>query len=681
MKVRGQLQLFRGTADNADRVPLRVWIDPDEPDGDNFAGGGGARLGLKQAYEELGIVRRGPSIAVNHWPEALAMYSENHPECRVFCEDIAKVNPVAASGGKRYALAWFSPTCIYFSQAKGGPLDAEATKVRGLAWIAVSWAASAARPRVICLENVKPFMKWGPLHRTHSNGCSAEIAAARGIACKNGKFKSKCLRGCNYLRPIKARIGSLFNAFISRLGKYYRYVSYRVLKACDFGAPTSRERLFLIASDMPAQWPEPTHGPGRSKSWRTAAECIDWTISCPSIFGRTKALADKTLARIRAGIERFVFNAGRPFIVPTSYGDKGVPDARASSVDEPLRTICGNRDGHAVVSPLVLKAKTYGGGGNEASEADVPLRTITTSKRGEHAVATPVIVRYNGQRDGEARGQRPDEPCSTIDTSRRLAITTPYLVHRSNGERGATETTKAQEPRAYDARRPLGTIVAQGQKHALSVPVLVKNYGERDGGFAGASRMNAPIGTITQRDHHSIAMLHLLKLRGTSDAHVDASAQSVDEPLRTISASGTHFAQVAAYLIRYNGLSGPESLGKPLSTIDTRDRFALVTLTMEREVSDRAMRVAAFLGYDAPIVLEIDDVQWILVDIGFRMLVARELFLCQGFPPSYRIELVFRGKPLTKTAQVKCVGNSVPPQLARAVAVAALRTIEYARAA
>jgi DNA (cytosine-5)-methyltransferase 1 len=635
---------------------------------------------MRWAYEELGIERRAPTIAVNHWAAALAMYEENNPRCRVFCEDIVKVDPVAASGGKRIAYAHFSPTCIFFSQAKGGPLDKEATKVRGLAWIAVSWAASAVRPRVMSLENVEPFMKWGPLHRCHSNGCSDELAARRGTDTKSGKRRPKCLKNCNFMRPIKARIGSLFNAFISRLGKYYRHVSYRVLKASDYGAPTSRKRFVLIASDNPAVWPEPTHGPNRAKPWRTAAECIDWSIECPSIFERAKALAEKTLARIRAGIERFVFGAGRPFIVPTSYGDKGGTDVRVSSVDEPMRTICGNRDGHGVVSPLVLKAKTYGGGGNDAQNADVPLTTIMTSKRGEHAVAAPVVVRYNGQRDGEARGQRPDEPLSTIDTSRRLAVATPYLVHRSNGERGATETTKAQEPRVYDAQKPIGTIVGT-QKHGLAMPVLVKNYGEREGGFAGGQRMNAPIGTITQRDHHSVAMLNLLKLRGTSDAHVAASSHAVEEPLDTISASGTHHAMTAAYLIRYNGESGPESLAKPLSTIDTRDRFALVTLTMELEVSERAMRVARFLGYDAPIVLEIDGVQWVLVDIGFRMLTARELFLCQGFPPSYKIELLFRGKPLTKTAQIKCVGNSVPPQLARAVGMAAIRTIEYARAA
>lgn len=168
MKVRSQLHLFR---DEPDPAPLRVWVDPDEPDADNFAGGGGASLGIRQAYQEIGIERRAPVIAVNHWPEALAMYSANNPGCRVFCEDILKVDPVVASGGKRIAYAHFSPTCIFFSQAAGAALDAEeAAHPRRLANVAITWAASLVRPRAMSLENVKPFMQWGPLHRQHTAG-------------------------------------------------------------------------------------------------------------------------------------------------------------------------------------------------------------------------------------------------------------------------------------------------------------------------------------------------------------------------------------------------------------------------------------------------------------------------------------------------------------------------------
>lgn len=622
------------------RSTVTAWVDPDEPDADSFAGGGGASLGIRRAYERLGIERRAESVAINHWPDALRMYAANHNRARVYCEDIVKVDPVAASGGKRYALAWFSPTCIYFSQAKGGPLDETATKVRGLAWLACSWAASVAKPRVLCLENVKQFMQWGPLHRTHNNGCSAEIAAARGKVTRAGKLVPKCLKGCSHLRPIKARRGTLFNAFVAKLERYYRFVSWRVLRACDYGAPTSRERFFLIASDEPVSWPAPTHGPGRAHTHRTAAECIDWSIPCPSIFDRKKPLVEKTLARIRTGIERFVFGAARPFIVPTSYGDKGGTDVRVSSVDEPARTIAGNRCGLAAVSPVVVRT----------AHGDVDASGKRRG-RGSHGADVPLGTTTSGGTD--------------------YAIATPYLVHRSNGER------VGQAPRTYSAERPLGTIVAQGEKHALALPVLVKNFSERDGGFAGGQRIDQPAGTITAKDHHALSAVTVTKLRGTSATHVAASSGSPTEPLDTISASGTHHALTACYLLRYNGTSTAQNANEPLSTIDTRDRFAVVQLELDTAITGRARRVASFLGYDAPIVLVIDGVEWVLVDIGFRMLTPRELFRCQGFPDTWIIDRGADGKPLTKTAQIKCVGNSVPPQLAEAVATAAIQAIRY----
>lgn len=562
MKIRDRstLSLFDSMRTNADRAPSTVWVDPDDPNGDSFAGGGGAKLGITNAYKKRGLERRAQDVAVNHWPEALAMYQANHPNCRIYCEDVTLVDPVKASGGRRYALAWFSPTCIFFSQARGGPLDAdEATKVRGLAHVMVDWAKSEARPRVSCLENVKQFEQWGPLHRQHGGKCSDEAANDNGTTDRKGKLTPKCLKGCCYGRPIKARKGEFFRQFVEELRSCYRYVSWRVLKAHHYGAPTSRERFFLIASDKPAVWPTPTHGPGL-KPYHTAAQCIDFSIECPSIFERATPLKPKTCARIVAGVHRFVFGAARPFIVPAQYGEKGGAP-RVNSIDEAAPTICG------------------------------------------------------------ARG---------------------------------------------------------GIKHGLAMPVLIKNNGGNNDRCGSAGQdIRTPLDTIATRDQKSIAALHLLKLRGTGDRNIRSSGASLDAPLPNIAAQGTHYAEVAAFLVRYNGTSVGQQADRPLSSIDTRDRFGVVTLSMSKEISDKALRVAKFLGYDKPIVLEIDGEQWILVDIGFRMLTPRELFLCQGFPREYKIEVLFEGKPLTKTAQTKCVGNSVPPQLAEAVAGAAIDTIEY----
>lgn len=558
MKIRDRstLDLFDSMKSNADRAPITVWIDPDEPNGDSFAGGGGAKLGIANAYEKRGLVRRAKDVAVNHWPEALAMYAANHPNCRIFCEDVLLVDPVKASGGRRYALAWFSPTCIFFSQARGGPLDAEeATKVRGLAHVMIDWAKSDARPRVSCLENVKQFEQWGPLHRQHAGKCSVEAAIANGTTDRKGKVTPKCLKGCCYGRPIKARKGEFFRQFVEELRTCYRYVSWRVLKAHHYGAPTSRERFFLIASDKPVAWPTPTHGPGL-KPYHTAAECIDWDLPCPSIFDRDRELADKTLARIARGIRKYVLESAKPFIIPATHGDKeGKPDTRAHSVDE-------------------------------------PLRTITTLGAQYHLIS-------------------------------------PYLVHRSNGER------VGQAPRIYDIERPLGTIVAQGQKHALVAAFLAKHYGGHES-TTGGKQLTVPFDTVTSIDHHSLVAAHLMKFQQNGDGI------PLNAPLHTVMAGAARFSMVSAFLARYNGTGHAESLQLPLGTVTTRDRFALVTVTIDGE-------------------------EYVVVDIRMRMLSPRELFRAQGFGDSYDITPQYNGKQLTKTAQIRMCGNSVAPPVAAAV--------------
>lgn len=537
---------------------------------DNFAGGGGASTGI-----ELALGRR-VDVAINHDPEAVAMHTANHPETEHHCESVWEVDPRAVKPGRPIGLLWLSPDCKHFSKAKGGkPVE---KKIRGLAWVALRWAA-LRQPRVIMLENVEEFVTWGPL---------VEDAAGN-------------------MRPCPKRKGREFNAFRNALQRHGYQVEWKELRACDYGAPTIRKRLFLIArrDGQPIVWPAPTHYDPNDKKyqghkgkiinadgvvmqhWRTAAECIDWSIPAPSIFERTKPLADATCRRIAKGIMRYVVNAAEPFIVPVSHSG----DRRVHSIDEPLRTITGSsRSTHAVVSPILTEhanASTP-----RCMPADEPLRTICAqTKGGHHALIAPTLVQTGyGERDG-------------------------------------------QQHRALDIEKPLGTLVGS-QKHALVSAFLAKHYG----GVVGTA-LDAPISTVTSVDHHSLVTSNLVKMRG------DNIGQSNDQPLHTISAQGTHFAEVRAFLIKYYGNEQDGvAMEEPMHTVTSRDRFGLVTIA----------------GHEYQIA-----------DIGLRMLAPRELYRAQGFPADYVIDYGINAAGnrfnLTKTAQVRMCGNSVCPPLAAAL--------------
>lgn len=452
---------------------------------DCFAGGGGASLGIEWA---LG---RSPDIAVNHDPEAIAMHAANHPRTKHLCGDVWDVDPEAVCGGRRVGLAWFSPDCTFFSKAKGG--KPRSAKRRALAWVVVRWARTV-RPRVIVLENVEEFASWGPLLHDGT--------------------------------PCPKRKGLTFRVWLGKLKAAGYEVEMRELRACDYGAPTTRKRLFVIArcDGQPIVWPEPTHGKHR-QPYRTAAECIEWSIACPSIFDRKKPLAEATLRRIARGIQRYVLDNADPFIIPVSHAG----DERVHAIDE-------------------------------------PVRTITASSRSPFALVAPTLVQTGyGEREGQA-------------------------------------------PRALDLHKPLGTIVACGQKHGLVSAFLAKHYG----GVVGQG-LRVPIGTVTTRDHHALV---------------------------TARAGGDGVERVRAFLTRYNGQGLGQPAQLPLGTVTTRDRFGLVTVAGE---------------------------DYALSDIGMRMLQPRELFRAQGFPDSFEIAPVVNGKPLTLSAQIRMCGNSVSPFVACAI--------------
>ena len=488
---------------------------------DLFAGGGGASCGIEAA---LG---RHVDVAINHDPVAMAVHQENHPNTTHFVSNVWEVDPRIACGRRPVGLLWMSPDCTFHSRARGSkPLERKGgAKRRALASVAVWWARTV-RPRVIMLENVKEFADWGPLD-------------AAG-------------------KPDKNKAGRSFRNWLGKLKAQGYHVEYRMLRACDYGTPTIRERLFLIArcDGEPIVWPEASHGPERALPWRAAAECIDFTDTGRSIFGRKKPLADATMRRIAAGIQRYVLQ-GKPFIVPV---------------------------------------KSWGGGGNGPRSVDDPMRTITTSKRGEFAVVAPSLVpcadelesgtvcaAYVLRTDMHLSNSRccydAGDPLRTITTGGGFAVATPILVRTAHGETNKKDQ-RARWGRGYqECSEPLGTICASGTDYALCTPVITKFHGGERGHTRGQD-LREPLRTQDTANRFGIINPFLVPVTHQGDVRV----HSLAEPMRTVTcAARGEFAlvtAVTAFVCTYYGQSIGSACGEPLRAVTGAIHHALISPTL-----------------------------------------------------------------------------------------------------
>lgn len=409
---------------------------------DSFAGGGGASTGIEQA---LG---RSPDYAINHDAEALALHAANHPQTVHLSKNVWQVDPLDVVGRRPVGLAWFSPDCKHFSKAKGGKPVSRG--IRDLAWVIVLWA-KRVRPRVIILENVEEFRTWGPLREDGT--------------------------------PCRERAGQTFERWCAELRRLGYKVESRELRACDYGAPTIRKRLFLVArrDGRPIVWPEPTHGApdsedvraGRLKPWRTAADIIDWSIPCPSIFDTAeeimakhgvrakRPLAEATLRRIARGVVRYVLESERPFVVG--------PDR----------------------APWI----TYAQQGGASRSAEDPLHTITASPKDQNAVAAATLIQTGqGERPGQApRVPHLDKPLGTqVAAGGRQALVAAFLAQHNGGMVG------------HEMREPLSTLTAAGSHQQLVAAFLTKYYGQGVG-----APVTEPGHTETTRDRFGLVTVEI----------------------------------------------------------------------------------------------------------------------------------------------------------------------------
>lgn len=565
---------------------------------DLFAGGGGMSTAMEMAWG------RSPDIAINHNDDALSLHRLNHPQTRHFVADVFEVCPRGATQGRPVGWLHLSPDCTHHSQARGG--QPRSAKIRALAWVGVRWAGQVL-PDVISLENVKQFLKWGPLIAKRDKATGRVVKLDGSVAAPGERVPLEN----QFLVPDPRREGKTYRRFVRILEAMGYTVDKRLIVAANHGGHTTRERLFMLASrtGQPILWEEPTHfkKPERGqRRWKPAADCIDWSIGCASIFDRQRPLADATLRRIARGIVRYVLQNGDPFIVNMAHGGKLEP------VGEPISTIATEKGGcRALVAPTLIQAGHGEGKPGAArwsygcNDIQGPIGTVTASGGGQALAAAVLVQTSYGEREGQA-------------------------------------------PRCLDLQLPLGTVVAGGIKHSIAAAYLM----QANGGFntTPGHDVRQPMSTVTNTgSQQQVVTAFLSHLRGNCDA------RDPSEPLRTVSAAGLHHGIVectlspeheagalrtAAFLMRYYGEGGQWSdLRDPMTTVTTKDRMALVTVTIK-------------------------GTPYVIVDIGLRMLEPRELFNAQDFPHSYIIDRGHDGRQFSKSTQVRMVGNSVDPRMA-----------------
>ena len=533
---------------------------------DNFAGGGGASTGIEEALRllyEKGLVDDELHIdyAVNHDAWACAMHHVNHPKTIHLRNNVWSVDPDSIDG--HIGLGWFSPDCKHFSKAKGGkPVE---KGIRDLAWVVVRWARrKKGGPRIIMLENVEEFRSWGPLG-------------------EDG-------------RPCPLQKGKTFKRWVSELRRLGYKIEHRELRGCDYGDPTIRKRLFVIArrDGQPIVWPRQTHGNPKKIAaaqvrvaagdtgleviwmanlppWKTAAGLIDWSLPCPSIFmtreeGKiykqetgiqvVRPLQPKTMARIAAGLDRYVVNCASPYIVNLTHHGAD----RIESLEDPLATVTGAHRGEkALVVPYVSAAQQ--GGSNRA--IDDPLHTVTASLGDQNQLIVPTLIQSGyGEREGQRlRALDLDQPLGTVVADGvKHALVTPYITG-VGGRMGQTD------PRGVD--QPMQTLTAKADS-VIITPVLSSYYGEGAGGDNRSNSLEEPLRTQTTENRHAIIVPSLVR---TAHGDVDKNGKkrgrgdhSLEDPFSTVTGSPDH-ALVAPHLTKFRTDSVGSSMDEPVPTV------------------------------------------------------------------------------------------------------------------
>lgn len=651
-----------------------------------FAGLGGACQGLEEAGCPV-------HVANNHDDVALAAHAALHPHTKHIRGDIFDVDPVKATGGNPVKILWGSPDCRDHSRAKGGA--PRSPRVRSLPWQMCRWAGKTA-PQVIFIENVTEIRGWGPLIAQRCKETGRVVKLDGTVAARGEQVP---IRQQALVRD-KGNVGRAYKAFVAHLkGLGYAYDD-RDLICADYGIPTSRKRFFAVArrDGHAIHWPARTHAP-RSQAealdlqpWVAASTIIDWTLPLPSIFERKKPLAEATLRRVAVGMQRFVLNTPRPFLVNVTHTK--CRTGYAYDGDNPIPTFTTAKGGEFMVANPYVFPLTHQGD-SRVKLAEEPLVTVTSAHRGELAVAAATITKFRK----DSAGASVDEPLPTVTANGHSAtrpgcaipigVTAAYLTEH----RGCST--------AQDVDTSIGcqtSIVHHAVTGAYAVQI---GYGEREGQAARVVDLEAPIGTqVAGASKHGLVAAFM------AQHNLGVVGHPVDVPVSTLTTAGSQQNVAGAVLVKYyKSEDSSQSPDEPVHTLTTKARIGLATAETERLSANYLLKlrgtstaadatdptptlsaggnhiaaVAALLEQygkrgDQPIgsavTLQVAGVLHAVVDIGMRMLEPHEAAAAHELTLPKEIEIDGKMRPLTKTEQMRLIGNSVPKRMARLLAQA-----------
>lgn len=503
---------------------------------DWFCGAGGSSQGA-HAVPGLRVER-----AANHWERAIESHARNFPEVDHYRGDIREA-PV-----ERWPvtdLFWASPECPQWSNARGKKRDFDAS-LQGDLFEGFGPSEEVERSRAL-MEEVPLYL--------------------RGVQDRGGLVRAGVVENV-----VDVRAWDQWDRWIGeirKLGYETRTIALNSMHAdprAVHQAPQSRDRLYVAywhrslgrTPDWakwlrPRAWcpgcetwvravqvfKDPSRDMGRYRqqyvyrcpqtscrnqvvepSVLPAAVAIDWSLPGQRVGDRAKPLADKTIARIQAGLTKFA----RPMVVPAG----GTWRNDATAVTEPMPTRTTRENDGLAVPPFIAELR----GGSTVRPVTDPLATVATSG-GHHGLAVPPLLVPVEGRD-EKRASTVNDVLRTQTARNETGLAwLPFMVTMRGG---------GDQLRGRAITEALGTVSANGNHHGLVAPaaMLMRNNGSRGDGGEHCTTVAEPARTLTTAGHQSLVTWEHL-------------------------------------LIPYYGNSTARPISEPVGALSTRDRYALVS--------------------------------------------------------------------------------------------------------